>query len=203
MFLSLIPLILYLILFILITGRNKVVAKVMFLLVSVILFTGGLPQCMLGYHTPQEQIPLRSRYPPGADTPRSRHPPEQTTPRADTPHPQSRHPHPQSRHPPEQTPPQSRHPLRADTPQEQTDPPRPDTPRSRHSLGADTHLGSRLRHTVNEQPVCILLECILVLELTVVYGTGTKMPHLSDIPFLFKTPSFNTHANHANEWEVA
>ena len=30
-----------------ITGRNEVVAKVMFLLVSVILSTGGLPQCML------------------------------------------------------------------------------------------------------------------------------------------------------------
>ena len=70
-----------------ITGRNDVVAKVMFLLVSVILSTGGrcLPQCMLGY-------------PPGADTPQGRHhPPEQTsplgtdtplgadTPRADTP----------------------------------------------------------------------------------------------------------------------
>ena len=71
-----------------VAGRNEVVAKVMYLLVSVILLTRGgcLPQCMLGYH------------PPGADTPRSRQP----------------------------TPPRSRH-----------------------------------RHTVNEQPVRILLECIL------------------------------------------
>ena len=91
----------------LITGRNEVVAKVMFLLVSVILLTGGcLPQCMLGYQhppPPQEQRPpgCQSRHPPGADT----------------------------------------HPSGADTP-----------------LGS----GSRLRHTVNERLVRILLECILV-----------------------------------------
>ena len=62
-------------------------------------------------------------------------------PGADTP--QSRHP-PRADTPPEQTPPQSRH------PQEQT-PPIPLTPP-----------GSRLWHMVNEQPVRILLECILV-----------------------------------------
>ena len=72
-----------------ITGRNEVVAKVMFLLVSVILSGGGVPQCMLGYHPP-------GTHPPGADTP----------------------------------------------------PPAP---------------GSRLQHTVNERPVRILLECILVI----------------------------------------
>ena len=59
---------------ILFTGRNEVVAKVIFLHLSVILFTGGeggLPQCMLGYHPP------RSRPPLGADppSPRSRHHP--------------------------------------------------------------------------------------------------------------------------------
>ena len=44
-----------------ITGRNEVVAKVMFLQVSVILLTGGcLPQCMLGYH-PQSRPPPGSR----------------------------------------------------------------------------------------------------------------------------------------------
>ena len=103
-------------------------AKVMFLQVCVILFTGGgcLPQCMLGYHPPPEQTPPSwsrprpgSRHPPGSRPPGSRHPPR-------------------SRHPP---------PSRHTHPQEQTPPPP----------------GSRLRHTVNERPVRILLECILVL----------------------------------------
>ena len=69
----------------------------------MILFTGGPPQCMLGYHppppqadTPQEQIPPRSRHPP------EQIPQEQTPPQADIP---------QTRHPPDQTPPGSRHPL--------------------------------------------------------------------------------------------
>ena len=80
-----------------ITGRNEVVAKVIFLHLSVILFTEGcLPQCMLGYHTP------RSRHPPEADTPWSRHPH-----RAD---PLRRQKTPWSRHPPRADTPQSRHP---------------------------------------------------------------------------------------------
>ena len=88
---------------------------------------------------PREQTPPWSRHPPRADTPsRSRHAPEQT--------------------PPEQTPPRSRHP-RSRHPLEQT-PPRADTlpPRSRHTPPP----GSRLRHTIDERPVRILLECILV-----------------------------------------
>ena len=91
-----------------VTGRNEVVAKVIFLHLFVILFTGGV----------SASVHARIPHPPGADTPRSRHP-------------------------------QSRHPPGADTPppREQTPPP----PRS------------RLRHTVNERPVRILLECILVL----------------------------------------
>ena len=104
-----------------------IVAKVIFLHLSVILFNGGcLPQCMLGYHTP------RSRYPPpGADTPRSRHSPRADTPQSRQP-PVSRHPHPPSRHLPEQTPPQIRHPLGAD-------PQRSTPPRRRHPPpGADT-----------------------------------------------------------------
>ena len=99
----------------------------------------SLPQCMLGYHTPQ------SRHPPGADTPGSRHPPEQTPPESIYP--------PGSRHPPEQTPPESRYPPRSRHPPEQTPP------------WEQTLLpGSRLRHTVNDRPVRILLECILVLK---------------------------------------
>ena len=84
-----------------VTGRNEVMAKAMFLLVSVILLTWGVSASV------HAGIP---------------HPP----PRADTP--------------------QSRHPSRADPP-----------PRRRHPPP-----GSRLRHTVNERPVHILLECILV-----------------------------------------
>ena len=51
------------------------------------------------------------------------------------------------------SPPGSRHHPRADPPQKQTH-----TPGSRHLPPP----GSRLRHTVNERPVRILLECILV-----------------------------------------
>ena len=55
-----------------ITVRNEV-AKVIFLHLSVILFTGGgggLPQCMLGYHTPPEQTPPPEQaLPPRAGTP--------------------------------------------------------------------------------------------------------------------------------------
>ena len=76
----------------LITDRNEVVAKVIFLHLSVILFTGGV--CL-------RQTPPRST-PPGSDTPRVRHPLGQTPPRSDTP--QVRHTprvrHPQVRHPP-------------------------------------------------------------------------------------------------------
>ena len=72
------------------------------------------------------------------DTPGSRHPPEQTPPRPD---------------PPDQKPYQSRH----HPPRSRHHPPRlapPPPPAGR----------SRLWHTVNEWPVRILLECILVLK---------------------------------------
>ena len=72
-------------------------AKVIFLHLSVILFTGGvLPQCMLGYQHP----PRPGRHPPRGD------PPEQTPPWT------------------RQTPPgPGRHPPGADTPPDQADPP--------------------------------------------------------------------------------
>ena len=76
--------------------------KVLFSQACVILFTGGLPQCMLGYtNTP------RADTPPGADAPEEQTPP---SPGTDTP---------QEQTPPEQTPPG------ADTPLEQTSPPPP------------------------------------------------------------------------------
>ena len=131
--------------FSLFTGRNQVVAKVIFLHLFVILFTGGgcLSQCMLGYHPhpprsrhtpPGSRHPPQSRHSPGADTPS----PEQTPPGADTP-PQQNTPHP---------------PPKADTPSATSPTPEADTP--------PPPPGSRLRHTVNERPVRILLECILV-----------------------------------------
>ena len=105
-----------------VTGRNEVVAKVIFLHLFVILFTGEgvcLSACW--------DTPPRSRHPPGADTP------EQTSPQADTP---------QELTPPEQTPP------RADTP-------RADTPWSRHLLEADTprsRYPPRSRHPPEQTP---------------------------------------------------
>ena len=63
---------------IIVTGRNEVVAKVMFLLVSVILLTGGIcpSACWDTTHPPGADTP------PGADPPppRSRHPPREQTP---------------------------------------------------------------------------------------------------------------------------
>ena len=81
-------------------------AKVIFLPLFVILFTGGggLPQCMLGYHpleqtppgpdlppTPRADTPLDPP-PPGADTPWTRHPPEQTPPPGTRPNPRNQTP---------------------------------------------------------------------------------------------------------------
>ena len=83
-----------------ITGRNEVVAKVMFLHVSVILLTeGGAPE-----NSPQDQAD-----PPGRENP----PPTREKP-----------------------------------------------PRTRENPPP----GRKLQHTVNERPVRILLECILVLK---------------------------------------
>ena len=73
---------------VLVTGRNEVVAKVIFLHLSVIysVHRGGLPQCMLGY--PPGADPPGADTPLGADPPRSRHTP-----------PRSKHPPPGSRPP--------------------------------------------------------------------------------------------------------
>ena len=110
-------------------------AKVMFLQVSVILSTGGGESASVHAGIPPP--------PPWEQTPWEQTPPQG----ADTP------PSPRSRHPPDQTPPRSRPPwTRSRHP-----PPGAEPPRSRHPLGR-----SWLWHTVNERPVRILLECILV-----------------------------------------
>ena len=95
---------------VIITGRNEVVAKVIFLHLSVIHFVHrvGSASVHAGIPPPTPQSrPPQSRHPPGADTPL-----EQTSPQEQTP---------RSRHPLEQTPPRSRHPPEQ-TPPEQTPP---------------------------------------------------------------------------------
>ena len=120
------------ILFMIVTIHNEV-AKVMFLHLSVILFTGGSASVHTGTNTPHPSSPI----PPGADPSL-----EQTRPLGAGTSPQEQAAPPRSRHP------QSRPLL------EQTDtrssplPPGPDTPPSRRLL---------------LQTVRILLECILVV----------------------------------------
>ena len=69
-----------------ITGRNEVVAKVMFFsgVCDSVHGGGGLPQCMLGYHPPDQVKPLWDQAhhspepdtpPDQAHTPRTRHTP--------------------------------------------------------------------------------------------------------------------------------
>ena len=109
-------------------------AKVMFLQASVILSTGGvLPQCMLGCQPPRDQRPPWTRQTPTPHPPGTRDPPAS-----------GRHP-PGTRAPP---------PDQADPdPPDQADPPGP---------GRHPPPGSRRQHVVNERPVRILVECILV-----------------------------------------
>ena len=130
----------------LITGRNEVVAKVIFLHLSVILFTGGgLPQCMLGCHHP---LPRR---PPAKETPYQGDPPAKETPLP-------RRPPCQGDSPEGGTP---------SLPRETPSPCQGDPPRRRHPPGRRQPPGKQTpaaRHTVNERPVRILLECIFVVS---------------------------------------
>ena len=131
-----------------ITGRNEVVAKVIFLHLSVIhsVHRGEgvcLSACWDTTTPPDQADPPRPGRPPRTRQmpPRTRQMPPQTR---QTPTPQTR-----------QTPLDQ-----ADTPLDQADPPdqADSPPRTRQ-----TPPGSRLQHMVYERPVRILLECILVL----------------------------------------
>ena len=89
---------------IIITGRNEVVAKVMFLHVCVILFTGGVsgqgePPTPPGRenHHPTLIRPPGTRHPPEADTP---HPGRETPPRPAPRGPDPTPRHQKSTHPP-------------------------------------------------------------------------------------------------------
>ena len=89
---------------ILVTGRNEVLAKVMFLHLSVILLTGGgkyLTRPPPDQTPPWTRPPLDQTHPPGTRTP-----PDQTPPGPDTPPPRDQAGTPQTREvPPDQTPP--------------------------------------------------------------------------------------------------
>ena len=119
---------------ILVTGRNEVVAKVMFLQLCVILFTGGGLSASV-----HAGIPPLPRRPPCQGDPPPRRPPKKEAP------------------PKKETLPRRRHPPRRHHPEGGTPP-----PRRRHPPRRRFPPRSRLRHTVNEWPVRILLECILV-----------------------------------------
>ena len=83
---------------------NEVWSKVIFLHLSVILFTGGSASVHDGIpQPPRPGTPWTRDCSPPSDTPQTRHPLGQTPPGSDTPW--SRHPHPeadtpQTRHPP-------------------------------------------------------------------------------------------------------
>ena len=144
----------------LITGRNEVVAKVMFLLVSVILLTGRVS----GRENPpsREMTPL-ARRPPGRETPPSREmtplarrPPSRETPLAGRPHPAGTTPR-QGQPPGKEPPPGRETPQQGDPPARR--PPWQGDPLARRPPPARE---TPPRHTVNERPVRILLEYILV-----------------------------------------
>ena len=136
---------------ILLPPANEVWGKVIFLHLSVILFTrGGLPQCMLGYH-PRENAPPRTMHPPGPWT-----------------SPGTMHPSPSGTM---HTPPQDH----AHTPRTMHSPQGPCTPppRTMHPLPGTMHppgimhppAQSILGDTVNARAVRILLECNFVFSL--------------------------------------
>ena len=127
------------------TGRNEVVAKVMFLHVSVILYTGG--------GSPENPPGTRQTTPP---------PGPRRTPQGPGRPPRQGDPPPGPRRTPlgpRRTPPGPRR----DPPGPRRTPPGPrrDPPGTRQ---IPPRQGRRLQHTVNERPVRILLECILVIN---------------------------------------
>ena len=144
-----------------ITGRNEVVANVMFLHVCVILFTGG-GGCL------RRTTPSRDQ----ADTPRR---PMRTPPGPGRPPTTNENPPSEDQGEPPGTrenPPGTREnpPTKENPPRTRENPPRPGrTPPEpgRHPPGTrDTPPERTLQYTVNERPVRILLECILVSRLS-------------------------------------
>ena len=129
-------------------------AKVIFLHLSVIhsVHRGGSASVHAGIPPPPDQTPPpQIRHPTNqADPPGTRQTPLDHTPPLTRQNPPWTRQTPQIRHPPRP----GRHPPGPGRPPNQADP-----PWIRHHL-----LGNRLQHTVCEQPVRILLECILVAK---------------------------------------
>ena len=119
--------------FLIFTARKRSCGKVMFLHLSVILFTGGC----VSQHASQ----VTWYTPP----PQQTHPRQTHTPQADT-HTPGRHTHPRQTH----------------TPQADTHTPGRHTPKSRQPPQADTHTHTPPTQMVNELAVRFLLERILV-----------------------------------------
>ena len=127
------------------------------------------------HHPPRPGRHPPGQTPPGADPPGpgtsprpNTHTPEQTPPwTRHTPHPTRHNPLEQTPPSPEQTlPGPGTTPLGPGTPPRPGTPPsRADTPKTRHTPPQSIHSPprTRLRHTVYEWPVRILLQCILVL----------------------------------------
>ena len=136
---------------ILLPPANEVWGKVIFLHLSVILFTGGVCLSACWDTTP------RTMHPPGPCTPRDHAPPQDHAPPGTMHFPRDHAPLPKWDH--------------AHTPQDHALPPRdhsPPPPRTMHppSLGPCTPLAqSMLGDTVNARAVRILLECNFVFSL--------------------------------------
>ena len=130
-------------LLLIVTGCNEVVAKIIFLNLSVILFTGG------GSTSVHAGRPPCQGDPPAREIPLPRRPPCQGDPR-------SRH-HPRRKLKGIRSRPTPKGEIEGDQIQAHT---------QGGNWGGQIQAApprSRLRHTVNERPVRILLECILVL----------------------------------------
>ena len=141
----------------------------MFLLVSVILSTGGSPckETLQEGGTPLQGDPPWREAPPSRETPDKEAPPSKEAPwQGDPPgrRPLARRP---PRRPPQQgDPPGRRHPPAGRPPGKEALPPWKEAPPAgRLPWEGGNPLAGRPpppRHTVNEQPVRILLECVLV-----------------------------------------
>ena len=115
------------------TGHNEVVAKVMFLLVSVILSTGGSASVQKYPPPPGKEAPPGRKHPPEGSTPRRKHPWEGSTP-----------------------PPRRKHPLEGSTPRKEAPPP----PGIRSMSGRYASYWNAFLFMIYANDLCLLLRVI-------------------------------------------